>query len=185
MGNGGILATWKARVLTSSCSSSCWASGLRVSKTFLFICSSNFIPVSRYLYFSYGTCYHLVLWKGVLKHHTQALETAASAFSITAGRGERDSILHGSFRSPHYVGADVYHAHTRAHTHIHTHPSSTIQPQPACHQHGRPWWQIGAATGIFSFFFFSLPPPTEPFFPSLGIKRSNDVPLQNSISQFS
>ena len=74
---------------------------------------------------------------------------------------------------------------THACTHTHTHPSSTIQPQPACHQHRRPRWQIDAATGVFSFFFFSLPPPTEPFFPSLGIKWSNDVPLQNSISQFS
>lgn len=51
---------------------------------------------------------------------------------------------------------------------MHTHTSSTIQPQPPCHQHGRPRWQIDAAAGFFSFFSFSLPPPTKPFFLALA-----------------
>ena len=129
----------------------------------------------------------VVLRKGVLKHHTQALEMSASAFPITARCGETPSFMEASAVPIMWVQTYTMHTHERActHTHTHTHSSSTIQLRPACHQRGRPRWQIDAAAGVFSFFSFSLPPPTEPFFPSLGIKWSNDVPLQNSISQFS
>lgn len=86
------------------------------------------------------------------------------------------SILHRTSLGLHSVGE----MHSQP---LHTPPSSTIQPQPPwCHCRSS-WWQRDAAAWFFPpsvlsstlyFFFFSL-----------GIKWSNDVLLQNSISQFS
>ena len=62
-------------------------------------------------------------------------------------------------------------------------PASHSQPQPPWCQCRGSWWQRDTAAWFFSpFCSFSHPLP---FFSSLGIKWSNDVLLQNSISQFS
>ena len=106
----------------------------------------------------------VVLRKGVLKHHTQALEMAASAFPITAGRGETPSFMEASAVPIMWVQTYTMHTHVRACTHTHT----PIQHNPATARLSPAWKATmtnRCCRGSFFFLFFPSSSSHWAFFP--------------------
>lgn len=116
-----------------------------------------------------------VYWSITLRHWNQL---PSHPLSLQGVDRETPSFMETS--AVPILWMQAYHTPARAHTHIQHNPAAASLS---------PAWKATVTNRccrrVFFLLFFLSPSPHQAFFSSLGIKWSNDVLLQNSISQFS